>query len=361
MKITPEMTRKVGFREARPEPGAREESIEAPDQVHVVTESTEDEIVAAAKRNASGEALPKQHRKGSGIPIPPLLNDSQVPLQMQIVPRAKARTSEEKTKRKTKTRKPGIPEHVGKYKVLEEPARAPSGLTFGQLIRGDADDAKVEIRKALAKGARAGRSVIAQAEDGAQHRQLKVVTVRMYGTPTQALLDSGAVPNLMSACLADTLYLSPLPTRKSITVADGHSTVSRGFLTGVHVSFGNVPVSFNFLVVDGTPFDIIIGCPALEMLQARIDMGEHHVTVTIGEQDVQLGLEHDTRFCAIENVTDSEDFTSYEEGGDAGSDSDEENYVVAIVDAFPYEPDLALGADLCGDDDDELPPLYSIR
>ena len=81
MKITPEMTRKVGF--GAPSSESEKEKVlstggSPPDQVTVVTESTSDYIVAAAKRSAVGEALPKQARTTSSMKISSLLVVSRV-------------------------------------------------------------------------------------------------------------------------------------------------------------------------------------------------------------------------------------------------------------------------------------------
>ena len=352
MKITPEMTRKI----SQSGSNGDFEKQKRPDQVTFVTESTDKEVVAATKRNATGEALPKQARTASGVPIPSLPNPPTSPASKhmdlskspQLVTRA--RRQKPKGKRKIRARKAGIPDHVGKYDVLTELSRAPSGLTFGQLIRGDAEEAKVEIRKVLSKTARAGKSagnsVIAQV-GSVHHRRLKVVPVKVYSSITQALLDSGAVPNLMSASLAGVLSLAPEATTKKITVADGTNAVVRGFLTEISVSFSNFTVRLDFLVVEGTPVDIIIGCPALEMLQARLDMGEQHVTITIGDQSVQMSFEYDQyRMQDYQEGTDSEEFTSASEDDEDGSDTDSEDgddLVVALLNEEALEPELFRG------------------
>ena len=97
-----------------------------------------------------------------------------------------------------------------------------------------------------------------------------MVSVKVYGTYAQALLDSGAVPYLMSVSLAGVHPLSLEPRTKRITVTDGSNAVVRGFLERIPVSFGTLAVHFDFIVVEVTPVDVIIGCPALEMLQGRI-------------------------------------------------------------------------------------------
>lgn len=46
-----------------------------------------------------------------------------------------------------------------------------------------------------------------------------------------------------------------------------------GFLQGVPVSFGNLVVDMDFLIVPGSPFEIIIETLTLEELMDRIDLG----------------------------------------------------------------------------------------
>lgn len=110
--------------------------------------------------------------------------------------------------------------------MLTELARAPSGFTFGQLIRRNTEAAKVDIRKFLSKTARADKAVIAQVAEGVHQPSMKMMSIKVYGTLTQVLLDSGAVPNLMSASLAVTLSLSPEHTPKNIMVTDCSNAIT---------------------------------------------------------------------------------------------------------------------------------------
>ena len=104
-------------------------------------------MVAAAKRNAEGEALPKQRRTQEKAAISYLLNP---PTAAGLGQGAGAippfLTSQRRTRHKkagkTTTKRAALQEHVGKYNVIAELANDSSGLTFGQLIRGDAEAAK---------------------------------------------------------------------------------------------------------------------------------------------------------------------------------------------------------------------------
>lgn len=55
--------------------------------------------------------------------------------------------------------------------------------------------------------------------------------------------------------------------------------------------FCELNVNLYFLIVEVTPFDLLIGLPSLEKIQACIDLGKQHVQITIGEQAMRLGLQ----------------------------------------------------------------------
>ena len=193
IKIKPEQARKVTIAEARTESGVEQKLASsghpvgnsAGNQVSILTEVCSDDFVAATKRTADGAPLPKQVRAEGDIPVHDLLNPAprlRVPRneigQLRQLPRG-----QRPRRTKNKTKKAGIQEHVGKYNVVAELANAPAGLTFGQLMRGDAEEAKKEIRRLLA-GSNTRKSVAASAS--VTPRRLKVVAVRVFGTDVQA-------------------------------------------------------------------------------------------------------------------------------------------------------------------------------
>ena len=70
-----------------------------------------------------------------------------------------------------------------------------SGFTFGQLIRGDGNEAQKEIRRLF--NSRPRRPVAASIST--LPKLLKLIAGQVYGTQMRALLDSGAIPNVMNA------------------------------------------------------------------------------------------------------------------------------------------------------------------
>ena len=48
---------------------------------------------------------------------------------------------------KRTSKKNAVQEHLGKYEVVSSLVNVPSGFTFGQMIRGDGEEATKEIRR----------------------------------------------------------------------------------------------------------------------------------------------------------------------------------------------------------------------
>ena len=97
-------------------------------------------------------------------------------------------------KLKKTSKKTSLQEHVGKYNAISELANALPGLTFGQLLHGDADVAKKEVGHLFTK--QGGRRRMFAGHAKMKPRRLRLVTLKIYGTEAEALLDSGAVPSV---------------------------------------------------------------------------------------------------------------------------------------------------------------------
>lgn len=194
------------------------------------------EVVAAAKRNTVGEPLPKQHRP-EAMRIDHILH---APPPAQIQPRVQAHVpmsakpkKPKKRNLKTADRRKQIQQHVGGYEVLAL-STAPSGLTFGQLLRGDAKVAEKELRRLFAPlrvriGTKAAPALLGdnQFSPSSDNRLLQVVPAKVYASDGLVLFDTDAVPNLISAELVKALNLEPKSTPKTITVPDGTNFAPR--------------------------------------------------------------------------------------------------------------------------------------
>ena len=315
----------------------------------VVTEgvvSSKPEVVAALKRNAQGEPLPRQHHSAAARrPTPSMVGPMEyMPPHRQSTPGSligvspKNRRAQRKKTAPKSNKLARLSRHEGRYSLLTELARATSGITFGQLVRGDADDAKREMQKLFRSDTR--KKKIATVGDTTFPRRLKLVPVKIYSKEAQALLDSGAIPTLMSSRLSDELSLIPSPTSRQITVANGDTSQCIETVSRVPVSFTDLIVPIHFLVVLNSPFDLIIGCPTLETMAAQLDLRKQMVRLSFQGRTVHLGLEYDRPSTHVVNAgTDSKDFTSGIEGelNDTGESdefsslSDSEENVVNIL------------------------------
>jgi len=293
-----------------------------------------DEPVATTKRRHDGEEVPKRQKSSSGLAIPNLLNPTELPRPMEVevpkVERKKEKAKETKKKKSARTKKAsgglqGFTSIVKRYNVMEELSLAPCGLSFGQLLRGDAEDAKKMLKKLLRSDSKLR---FMATSIPTEPRRLKLVTATVRGMRIQALLDSGAVPNIISTRVTEQLDIDVTPTSRRITVADGSSTGAHGTAEGVTIRFGDMRVRVDFLVIDGPPFDLIIGCPTLEKLEAQLDFGKQVVRFHHDGASVEVGLEYDhAAQWRISSTTDSEEFTSEESStqGDEPLPDDESN------------------------------------
>ena len=233
---------------------------------------------------------------------------------------------------------------------MSERARAPSGLTFIQLVRGDAESTSRDINSLLARKARRRHRFSGSVE--LRPRQFRTTILRVYGTEANAPFDSGEVSNIMSPKLAQKLSFTLKATTKHITVTNGQSAACMGILDQVPVSFRSLVSKMDFLSVNEAPYNFIIRLSALEEIQTRIDLGRQHVEVYVNNQNARLGLEIDNGLREDESSTDSVDFTSDSAAGPAESSNDETEYFLAVRDMEPFEPD----SDFLPENEDEAGP-----
>eukprot|EP00737_Agarophyton_chilense_P002013 gb/GEZJ01002278.1/.p1 GENE.gb/GEZJ01002278.1/~~gb/GEZJ01002278.1/.p1 ORF type:complete len:592 (+),score=68.54 gb/GEZJ01002278.1/:824-2599(+) len=341
-----EEKRAVGFSGVRSESAEelKMKKNEEEDHVAVVQESPGvRDVVSAAKRNADGEALKKQPRTGI-MEIDALVNKSPGTFRKVAAPKGRKKTRKPK---KSKGSAQGLHDQVGKYNVMAELAAASPGLTFGQLLRGDADETRKLLKPLLS-----GMVLIRHASF--LHATSLPRRLKGIATDASALLDSGAVPNLLSWEMCNQLTLAPSPTSRRVIVADGSAADVLGCVKGVSISFRKIGVPLDLLVVKNTPFDVIIGCPTLEALQAQLVFSRQQVSLTIGAEEVLLQLYNEPP--VVDGArTDSEYFVFLDDSGpdvfpaesvssssgSAGESESESELVLALVDREHHEPDLA--------------------
>lgn len=125
-------------------------------------------------------------------------------------------------------------------------------------------------------------------------RVLRVVQGKVHGLNTWALLDTGAVPDILSLSFSQRLSLRFTSTTKCITVANGQICATVGIVQDVPISFLDKTLRLKFLVVKDSPFDVIVGIPTIERrLRAILDYDKLQVRMTIDGAKVELPLEQD--------------------------------------------------------------------
>ena len=285
-------------------------------------------VSVVEKRGRDGEPVQKAQRT-YGVPR------ARQPVQPRVVadtPMTSPTTTKKKKSGRARVKKGKVwdlSRRVEKYDLLDEIAQAPTGLKFGQLVRGDALEAQKELKRLLVS--RSSRKV-ATIDSSAIPRKLRLVEAQVESRPSLVLFDSGSVPNIMSLKMCGELGLSPKVTEKRITVANGETTPVTGVLDGVLMKFGGIVVRVDFLVVRDPPFGIIIGLPTMEALGAVVDTRHRMITLDYNGISSKLGMVLDIDVEAEDSGTDSEDFTSDEDvdSDEEGSDSADEELVLAV-------------------------------
>ena len=143
------------------------------------------------------------------------------------------------------------------------------------------------MRRLLSRGTKVRRkvdAVLPQSSPIPRPRRLTLVQSKAYGIETEALLDSGAVPNLISEKLCNELQVKFEHKPIGPTVADGHKARFLGVISDVPISFDDLHISMEFFIMDNPPFDIIIAVPTLEALRGCLDFGLKQVTLFAGDK-----------------------------------------------------------------------------
>ena len=77
----------------------------------------------------------------------------------------------------------------------------------------------------------------------------QVAKLTVYSEHVYALLDSEAIPNVMSSKLAKKLKLRLESTQRRIVVANGTSGSCDGVVSDVPIGFGSIVMRLNFMVI----------------------------------------------------------------------------------------------------------------
>lgn len=172
-------------------------------------------------------------------------------------------------------------------------ANAPSGLTFGKLLRGDKVEKKVERSRLLYTHTKKKVEMVFETHENHARIILKVTRLNFYGRKAYTLMKSGAIPNLMSKKIVERLYVKPEEATRTITVGTGDKSPVVKMLTAVRVAFADMVVDLELLVVDGFTLDVVIGDPKMEHLPGIIEIEKRTVRFSSEIHTVELSLDPD--------------------------------------------------------------------
>lgn len=316
--------------------------------VNVLVEDREEEDeshILAIKRGADGEPKPKSARRSDEDPmtIGKLLNPETSENKKLPTPKRVAKKAKKKTKSVRHKRNKNVSETIQreKYDVVSALTNAQSGLTFGQLWKGDATGARKELQRIIGKG-KLKMTVVEEVktknelnlEEDSDDRYLGVSVIRIHGTKLFALMDSGATPNVFSPQVVKRLSLKPQETSKVVTVATGEKSKATGKLSNVPVMFDELQAEVDFIVLEDTPFDVVISRPTIKRLGGVIDLPAEVVRFDYRGQKAVLPMVPEySQPRLTTDSTDSEDFTSDSDIADShpgGTDNEIEALVLMI-------------------------------
>lgn len=119
----------------------------------------------------------------------------------------------------------------------------------------------MKIRTAIEKMARCNPEVVSPS-----YRVLKIVPVQTHRASTRDLFDTGAVPNLISAEMADHRNLFPRPIQKTSPVPDESNHMFQVHLCDFPMIVGDLTVPWTFLTIKDAPLGFITGSRPLRRL-----------------------------------------------------------------------------------------------
>lgn len=114
---------------------------------------------------------------------------------------------------------------------------------------------------------------ITNADFGTAKRLLRMCPVCVCRTKCLALLDTSAVPNMISVRHLAHLGIELILTRRTITVANSVYTTSKKLILHYPVLFAKPISKLDFLAVRAAPLDVYIGLTDLERLQITFAFG----------------------------------------------------------------------------------------
>lgn len=109
-------------------------------------------------------------------------------------------------------------------------------------------------------------------------QNLKLAKVEVYGASIFALLDSGSISDVTSTALDRKLHLASSSTKRCITMVYYKEAAVIDELSGVPIEIGPTTVDLLCLVVQTTPYHLIVRRPSMKFMRATLDFDSDVVT-----------------------------------------------------------------------------------
>ena len=203
-----------------------------------------------------------------------------------------------------------------------------SNSYIGQIANIDVNNVKKELQKIIGKKVK--KTSVNVAGEGDQSpsppNRHQVVVLAVYSDAVYGLLESGAIPNVVSDMLAKRLRLELSQTERRIIVGDGTSGSCPRSISDIPVSFGSIVMRLDFLVIILVPYGLIIGEPTLVGMRECIDMYQQTVAIKNHGKTEVLNLVYEP-----ETWVESDDELTTESESDIGEDSDEGDYRAFVL------------------------------
>lgn len=156
---------------------------------------------------------------------------------------------------------------VPEYHLLRDLENTSCERKFGKRLGEDAERTKKNLSQILSK-TRPSRKANLSQEEGevvdASPRVLRIIQGGVHGLDTWALLDTGAVPDILSLSFAQKLSMRFTKITKGITVTNGQICSTVGIVQDLPIPLQDKKLSPKFLVVKYSPLDVIVGTTTIE-------------------------------------------------------------------------------------------------
>lgn len=225
-------------------------------------------------------------------------------------------------------------------------------MIFGQRLGGDTGKARNQNKRLVANTVSVTQGSVTNPLGG----PLRLIfdAVKAYGTDTHALLDKGAVPDLMSWNFSKKMTLAPTTTDCQVAVTRIFGKVF-DCVEEVPVSCGSLVVLFNFLVVRNAPFDAITESTTLKSLQTNLDYGCQQIALKVRKREFILpllieppvidGTHNGSKDFTSSDESEDEQFYASSSSGSGDSDGGSYNEHELVLEILSKEP---CGLDLRG-------------